>query len=417
MYKLDNMKISFKDRLSVYRALKKGNTNIFAPSLLNDFEKKFSEKLQTKYCCILPNCTSSIFVAINCLKLKAGDEIIIPNLTHSSSLYPLILNNIKFSTYEFEKYSYNADIKHLKSLITKNTKAIMICYLHGYPINTLAIKNLCKKYRLALIEDSAQGFGIKINGKYAGTIGDFGCYSFGESKMLRIGEGGAIVCNTMNYANEINKIRHVGEIWKSNGKNTVDNMPTYYNLVNEGLDYEGMAFNLRVMPFTFAYANNRLNKIDKIIKDRQLKLNIYYAIIKKIRTIKFIENIEYGIENTAPFSAWLVLDKKYDIEKIISACLKNSIPIGKFKYDVVSNMKYFKDYYIKNDNLYKNSIEIKQNSLFLPIYENLSKKDIKNIAETFVDIIKKYDLDSEDRIFDISILSKNIKYFNGFFIK
>ena len=417
MYNVDHIKITFKDRISVYRALKKGNTNIFAPSLLDDFEQKFTEKLNTKYTCVFPNCTSAIFTAINALKLKDNDEIIVPNLTHSSSLYPLVLNNIKFKTYEFEKNSYNADITHLESLITKNTKVIMICYLHGYPINTNEIKKICKKYKIALIEDSAQGFGIKINNKYAGTIGDFGCFSFGESKLLRVGEGGAIIANNRKYINEINKIRHVGEIWKCNGENTVKTMPTYYDLVSSGLDYDGRAFNLRVMPFTFAYASNKLKKIDNIIKSRQLKLKKYYDILKNVKGLEFISNIEYGIQNTAPFSAWIILDEKINIIKIISACISSGIPIGKFKYDVVSNMKYFKDSCLNEKNDYKNSTNIKDRSLFLPIYENLSIKDIEKIAKEFINILNLYDTNPEDQKFNTDILKNDIRYFNGFFIK
>ena len=98
MYKIDYMKVSFKDRRLVNKALKKGNTNIFAPSLLDDFEKDFSKKLNTSYTCVLPNCTSAIFVAINALKLTSEDEIILPNLTHSSSLYPLIILSLKLMT-------------------------------------------------------------------------------------------------------------------------------------------------------------------------------------------------------------------------------------------------------------------------------------------------------------------------------
>lgn len=417
MYKVDYMKVSFKNRLSVYKALKKGNTNIFAPSLLDNFETDFSNKIGSKYSCVLPNCTSAIFVAINALKLKSGDEVIIPNLTHSSSLYPLILNNIKFKTYDFEKEGYNANLEQLEDLIDDKTKAIMVCYLHGYPINTISINKICKKHNLALIEDSAQGFGIKINGKYAGTIGDFGCFSFGESKMLRIGEGGAITSSKSKYANEINKIRHVGEIWKCNGKNTVKELPTYYDLISEGLDYNGRAFNLRVMPFSFAYAPNRLKKIDKVIKSRQLKLNIYYDILKNINGIKFIKNIDYGIENTAPFSAWIILNKNFNLEKIISACFYNGIPIGKFKYDVVSEMPYFKPYCTNKNNNYKNSINIKERSIFLPIYENLSNNDIKKIANKFVEILNLYITDSKNEMFDTSILNTDIRYFNGFFIK
>lgn len=418
MYKPDYMKISFKDKMLVSKALIKGNTSIFEPSVLNDFESKFSNKIGSKYSCILPNCTSAIFAAINCLNLETGDEIIIPNLTHSSSIYPLILSGVKIKTYEFKKDSYDADIEFLENLISKKTKAIMVCYLHGYSLNTLDISNFCKKYGLSLIEDCAQGFGIKVDGKYAGTIGDFGCYSFGASKLLRVCEGGAITCNDSKYANKINKIRHVGEFWKSNGMSTVSGGPTYFELVEKGLDYEGLAFNLRVIPYTYAYAKNKLKSIDKIICERQQKLLIYQDKFKNLDGIKFVDNINIGIKNTAPFSAWLILDSRYKLEKIISACLHYGIPVGKFKYDVISEIPFFKKFLNnKNSSSYYNSINIKARSLFLPIYENLSYRDIKNISNDFLDIIDVYNKNSSNYIFNTNILRNKIKYFNGFFMK
>ena len=338
MYKSDYMKLSFKDKILISKALIKGNTSIFESSVLNDFESKFSNKIGSKYSCVLPNCTSAIFVAVNCLNLEYGDEVIIPNLTHSSSIYPLILSGVKIKTYDFKKDSYNADIEFLERLISEKTKAIMVCYLHGYPLNTLDVSKLCKKYNLSLIEDSAQGFGIKINGKYAGTVGDFGCYSFGASKLLRVCEGGAITFNDNKYSNQIDKIRHVGEFWKSNNKSTIDVDQTYFDLVKKGLDYEGLAFNLRVIPYTYAYAKNKLKSIDKIIYERQQKLLIYQDKFKKLNGIKFVDNINSGIKNAAPFSAWLILDNRYKLEKIISACLYYGIPVGKFKYDVISEI-------------------------------------------------------------------------------
>lgn len=416
MYKIDKIKINFKDRMNVFMALKKGNITIFGPSLLVDFENKLNKKLDVQYSCILPNCTSAIFAALNALGLKADDEVIIPNLTHSSSIYPLVLNNIKFSVYDFLKDSYNADVSMIEKLITKKTKAIMVCYLHGYPLNICEIKKLCNKYNLYLIEDAAQGFGIKENNKYAGTIGDYGCYSFGASKMLKIGEGGAIVSNNINISNSINKIRHVGEIWSCNGKNTVDNLPTYNDLLNKGLDYDGNAFNFRVLPFAFAYAKNKLKSIDCFIEKRQKKLLIYYKYLKNVSYIRFINNIEYGINNSAPFSAWLLLDDNVDMNKIIAACLRKKIPIGKFKYNVVNKMSYFNKYKIKNNLKYKNSKIIHDRSLFLPIYENLSYNDIKKISLEFIDIINLYKENSDDEIFNIDILEEKIKYFNGFFI-
>ncbi|MGL5965261.1 MAG: aminotransferase class I/II-fold pyridoxal phosphate-dependent enzyme, partial [Fusobacteriaceae bacterium] len=196
----DSVKFEEEDFRNIKEVLEKSQLSIFNSEVILEFETMFlqflSENRDENRVTSLPNCTSAIFIALQLLNLKVGDEIIVPNLTHSSSIYPILYSyGVKIKVCDFSKTSYELDIEHLKRLISEKTKAVVLCYLHGYPTNTDEVLKICKDKNIKLIEDSAQGLGVKIDKEKAGNIGDYSCFSFGENKLLRMGEGGALRYN------------------------------------------------------------------------------------------------------------------------------------------------------------------------------------------------------------------------------
>ncbi|TDP26850.1 aminotransferase class V-fold PLP-dependent enzyme [Halanaerobium congolense] len=413
--KLDSMNITNEDIDNVLKVLNSSEMSIFNSKLLKDFEQKFKSFLSDEgivKTVALPNCTSAIFIALQLLNLEEDDEIIVPNLTHSSSIHPIIYNNqYKIKVCKYKRDSYDLDIGHLESLITENTKAIMVCYLHGFSFNIKEIKKVCQEYGISLIEDVAQGLGIKVDGKMAGTIGDYGCFSFGENKLLRMGEGGAISYKKRKDKNSINKYRHVGEVWEDSGLSTVSNNSTYEDILKNGIDYEGKGFNFRISPLNIAVGMRQLKELNSKIEARKHKLQIYQKILGEQRGIKLINN---QIEQSSPISAWLIVNPNYyDVDKLILKSVELGMPIGKFKYPTVTEMTSFKDYIINSDDKFKNSTYLKTNSIFLPLYENLSKKDVVSISELFKEILINY----KNIKINKKLKKRPIEYFDGFFIR
>ena len=412
----DTVTFEEKDIEYFKSVLKKSQLSIFNSELIIEFQEKFLKflkgKIKSSGIVALPNCTSAIFIALQMLDLKLGDEIIVPNLTHSSSIYPIVyLYGCKIKICDFSEVGYELDLEHLKSLITPKTKALLLCYLHGYPTNSDKVLKICKEKNINLIEDCAQGLGIKINDVNVGNFGEFACFSFGENKLLRLGEGGALKYNNDDDLEKINRLRHVGEVWKENGRSTLTNDITYKSLIEKGIDYRGMGFNYRVNPLNIVVGLTKLNNLNTLIKERREKLELYKNKLSKIEGIKLISENVY---NTAPLSAWFLLDpKKFDVDKIIFKLLEYGIPAGKFKYPLVMDMDAFKNYILNLDDNFKNSNNLKNNSLFLPLYENIKIKDIEDITSYLIKIFTEY----ENLSIDKNILNKKVKYFDGFFIK
>ena len=275
------------EKESALQCLSNSDSSIFVGNTISNFEKKFAAYLDSKYALALPNCTLSIYATLQTLGIEPNDEVIVPNLTHASSIYPILMSGAKIKVCDFMPNSYYYNIDNIKKLITPKTKFFIACYLYGMPLNIQEIKDLCDENGITLIEDVAQAFGTKINNKYAGTFGKVGCYSFNDTKMLRIGEGGAIVTNDKNIFNKIEHFRHVGEVFNSNKKSSVSSNTTYRDLLFNGLSNEGRGLNLRPSPITFSTGIKRLDAINDYITKRREKLKIYVEQLSNKFYFKF----------------------------------------------------------------------------------------------------------------------------------
>ena len=412
----DYMIYSDEEKKSALECLENSDSSIFVGNTVSSFEQKLSKYLNVPYAIALPNCTLSIYTALQVLGIEYGDEVIVPNLTHASSIYPILMSGGKIKVFDFEPNSYYYDLENIKKLITPNTKFFLACYLYGMPLNIEEVKKICDENNIILIEDVAQAFGTKVNGKYAGTFGKIGCYSFNDTKMLRIGEGGAIVTSDKDIYEKVEHFRHVGEVFNSTKQSSVSSNTTYRDLLFNGLSNMGKGLNLRPSPITFSTGLKRIDHIDDYISERRKKLKIYFDQLSNLEGVHFIKNFDINkIEEYGPIASWILLDNKYyDRNRVILGAMNMGIPVGSFNYNTISKNDYFNNFITnKGDNLI-NSQYVRDNSIFLPLYETLSLDDVDKISKAFAYVINNYCKDIE--IFDERGYDEEINYFDGFYL-
>lgn len=412
----DYMIYSDEEKKSALECLENSDSSIFVGNTVSSFEQKLSKYLNVPYAIALPNCTLSIYTALQVLGIEYGDEVIVPNLTHASSIYPILMSGGKIKVFDFEPNSYYYDLENIKKLITPNTKFFLACYLYGMPLNIEEVKKICDENNITLIEDVAQAFGTKVNGKYAGTFGKIGCYSFNDTKMLRIGEGGAIVTSDKDIYEKVEHFRHVGEVFNSTKQSSVSSNTTYRDLLFNGLSNMGKGLNLRPSPITFSTGLKRIDHIDDYISERRKKLKIYFDQLSNLEGVHFIKNFDINkIEEYGPIASWILLDNKYyDRNRVILGAMNMGIPVGSFNYNTISKNDYFNNFITnKGDNLI-NSQYVRDNSIFLPLYETLSLDDVDKISKAFAYVINNYCKDIE--IFDERGYDEEINYFDGFYL-
>lgn len=143
--------------------------------------------------------TAALDMALLLCDLKQGDEVLVPSFTFSSTANAIILAGGTPVFVDIRPDTMNLDEKKIEAAITDKTRAIVVVHYAGVACEMNTIMGIAKAHNLKVIEDAAQGVMSTYKGRYLGTIGDFGCYSFHETKNYSMGEGGALVINDSEY--------------------------------------------------------------------------------------------------------------------------------------------------------------------------------------------------------------------------
>ncbi|ABD42795.1 TDP-4-keto-6-deoxy-D-glucose transaminase [Methanospirillum hungatei JF-1] len=158
-------------------------------------EQLMEEKFGARKVLLTTSCTSALEMATRLINIQPGDEVIMPSFTFVSTANPVVMAGGRPVFVDIDPVTLNIDPAKIEEAITPRTKAIYPVHYAGVSCPMDEIMAIAKKYNVWVVEDAAQGVGAKYKGKYLGTIGDFGCYSFHETKNITCGEGGALVIN------------------------------------------------------------------------------------------------------------------------------------------------------------------------------------------------------------------------------
>lgn len=250
-----------------------------------EFEKMFAKKNGSKFALMTNSGSSANLLALSAIvnpmfkgKLKQGDEVLIPAVCWSTSLWPIVQNQLKPIFVDVEMDTFNISIEDLKKKITSKTKAIMCVHILGTSTNMFKIKQLAKQNKLIIIEDTCESLGAKFKNKKLGTFGTFGTYSFYYSHQITSGEGGMIVTNNKENYNLIKSLRAHG--WSRDIKLNKKFIKNYKKIDNRFL-FINSGYNLRPTDIQAAIAKNQLKRLDQFINIRNRNRNL---IIKKIKS-------------------------------------------------------------------------------------------------------------------------------------
>lgn len=175
-----------------------------------EFEKKFAEYCQTKYCVSLTSGTTALYLALWVAGVEPGDEVIVPPYTFIATANAAAMLGAVPVFADIDLKTFCLDPFSAEALITPRTKAIIPVHLGGEPANMDAFQEIRDKYGVAIIEDCAHAHGSEWRGKRVGSLGDIGAFSFQESKNLPAGEGGAITTDNEELYEYAFSVHHVG---------------------------------------------------------------------------------------------------------------------------------------------------------------------------------------------------------------
>lgn len=233
------------------------------------FTKMCSEWIQnktgTKKALLTTSCTHATELAALLSGIKPGDEVIMPSYTFVSTADAFVLRGAKVVFVDIRPDTMNIDENLIENAITEKTRAIVPVHYAGVSCEMDKIMELADKYHLTVIEDAAQGVMSKYKGKMLGTIGDFGCYSFHETKNYSMGEGGAILIRDEDQIEQAEIIREKGTNRSKFFRGQIDK----YTWVDMGSSYLPSELNA-------AYLWAQLEECQRIFDNRMASWNRYY---------------------------------------------------------------------------------------------------------------------------------------------
>jgi dTDP-4-amino-4,6-dideoxygalactose transaminase len=253
----------------VTEALRSGTLTTTKGRFGKELEKKFAEKVGAKYAYACTSGTAAIHIAVAAINPNPGEEIITTSITDMGALTPLMYRGVVPVFAEVDPKTLNVTAETIKAKISDRTKAIIVTHLFGNPCEMGPIMELANEKNIPVIEDSAQCFLAKAGEKFAGAVGDIGCYSLQQGKHMTTGEGGMVVTNDEKLARHM--FLYINKAWGYGDANP---------------DHYFMALNYRISELQAAVALAQLDKLDECVDNRQKTAAMLTELLKGIDGIE-----------------------------------------------------------------------------------------------------------------------------------
>jgi len=357
---IENILIDIRDVLEGKEMLTMGNS-------VQKFEENFKNYCDTKYAVAVNSCTSALEISMAALELTSEDEVIVPVQTFVATGSSVLKSGAKLVFCDVDD-NFLLDFKSLKKVITKKTKAVIVVHFAGMISEDIfKIKQYLQDRSIALIEDSAHAHGAHINGIKAGSIGDFGCFSFYSTKIMTTGEGGMITTNNKKYYEKCASIR-------SRGIDINSKTELFINLGS----------NHRVTEIQAILGCYQLNRLTKFSSHRNKIANIYKTKLKEFINLGKIRLQNASQDNKHAYWRFIVFiedGNRNKIKKILnSKGIKADAPYSPLLHEqpLFSNIE--KD-------VYTNGKKLSEKHISLPIHMLISEDDAEFISNTLIECL------------------------------
>ncbi|PQL91649.1 DegT/DnrJ/EryC1/StrS family aminotransferase [Apibacter adventoris] len=259
-----------------------------------EFEQAIQKRMKVEHVQLTSSGTTALLTALNAAGIGAGDEVILPTFTFVASFEAVLSVGAIPILVDIDE-TLTLDPKAVEQAITPRTKVIMPVHMCGAMADLTALKEIAKKHNILLIEDACQSFGATYKGKYLGTIGDLGCFSFDFVKTVTCGEGGAVLTNNKEY------YIHTDQ-YTDHGHDHIGNNRGAENHPNLGLNY-------RISELHAAVGLAQFERLDEILSIQRENKKILKNALKEIEGISFRKILDEEGDNASFFSIFLTTEE------------------------------------------------------------------------------------------------------------
>ncbi len=365
---------------------------------VSKFEKKIANIFSKKYGLMVNSGSSALTLANNVINFKKGDEIITPCLNFGTAVSSIILSGAKPIFVDVETETLQIDLNKIEEKITKKTKGIIVPNLIGNIPNWRKIRNIANKYKLKVIEDSADTLGATINNKSTGIYSDISITSFYGSHVISCaGNGGMFLTNDKNLFKRAKVLRSWGRM--STLIKDSENINKRLNIKLNGFDYDKkfvfseVGYNFEPSEIGASFGLVQLKKFKKFSYLRNKNFKYHLLFFGKYKNFfispKVLKNVK---TNFLAYPIIIKENKKFNRKKLQIFLEKNNIqtrPIFSgniLRHPAFRNLKSNKN----KLNSFKNSDYIMKNGLLIGCHQGLKEVDIKYIHNCVTKFINTY---------------------------
>lgn len=319
---------------------------------VKEFESKIAFLSNAKYAIACMNGTLALYMGLAAMGIKNGDEVIVPDFTFIASANAVILAGGKPVFCDIDKDTFNISVMSILRKVGQSTKAIMPVHIYGKAADMDKVLIIANDCNLGVIEDAAQGVGVKYKNKPVGTLGDVGIHSYYSDKTLTTGEGGMVLTNNPEMADKALMLKHQGRRQRG----------IYL--------HESIGFNFRMTDMQAAVGLAQLSKLGYIIK-RKLEIEHRYEM-----NLQGIVDLPVHDDGHVPFRINILVENPQGMTDYL---MSKAIGTMRFFYPL-HRQPCFKYMNLKDED-YPNSIWAYEHGISLPSWVEISDEQIDYVCE------------------------------------
>ncbi len=232
------------------------------------FERAWARYCGREYGIAVSSGTASLQVALGCLNLQPGDEIILPDFTMFACAAAIVSWGARPVFVDADLETWCLDVSKIEEKITSRTKAVMAVHIYGHPVDMDPIYDLAHRYDLTIIEDAAEAHGAEYKNRRCGSFGDISCFSFYANKIITTGEGGMVLTDRRDYAERARLLRNL------------------YFGTKERFLHEDIGFNFRLTNLQAAIGLAQLETIEERLAKKRWLAIAYKERLKDVQALQ-----------------------------------------------------------------------------------------------------------------------------------
>ena len=327
---------------------------------VKEFEISLCIYLNVKNAVVVSSGTAALHLALLALKIKEGDEVIVPAFTFPATANVVELVGAKPIFVDINLSDFCIDTAKIEEKITKQTKAIIPVHEFGQAAKMDDIIAIAQKYDLKIVEDAACALGAEFENQKVGTFGELGCFSFHPRKAITTGEGGVVVTNDDKLAEKLRVLRNHG-ISYEDGK----------------VDFIAAGLNYRMTDFQAVLGLEQMKKLEDDIRNR---IELAKKYNKQLKEIKWIKIPELFDNRRMVFQTYHILvDSKIDRDELIQYLREKGVEVN-YGAQALNCIQFYKKKYNLTKDSAPNAANAFYHGIALPIGTHILSEDIEYIS-------------------------------------